>query len=153
MYGGTHFVINALSAICVGIKNEIPIHQIIDGIASFELTKSRMEIVERKDGAKIINDCYNASYDSMKAALEYLGRIKANKKIAILGDMGELGEYAKELHEKVGEEIYNNQINILITVGDNARYFANKAISLGMNQNNIYTFENKEKARRGGARL
>lgn len=105
-----------------------------------------MEIIERKDGIKIINDCYNANYDSMKAALEYLGKIHANKKIAILGDMGELGEYAKELHEKVGEEIYNNKIDILITVGDNAKYFANKAISLGMNKNNIYIYENKEKA-------
>ena len=52
-----------------------------------------------------INDAYNASYDSVKAALEYLYSVKGNKKIAILGDMLEMGEYETEMHEKVGEEV------------------------------------------------
>jgi len=90
--------------------------KILEGIADFELTKNRMEILDGKKGVKIISDCYNASYDSMKAAIEYLGKIKANKKIAILGDMGELGEYEKLMHEKVGEEIYKNKIDVLIAV-------------------------------------
>ncbi|MCI8519603.1 MAG: UDP-N-acetylmuramoyl-tripeptide--D-alanyl-D-alanine ligase [Clostridia bacterium] len=114
--GGVHFVINALSAICVGVKNDIPMDKILEGISDFELTKNRMEILDGAKGTKIISDCYNASYDSMKAAIEYLGKIKANKKIAILGVMGELGEYEKLMHEKVGEEIYKNKIDVLIAV-------------------------------------
>ena len=53
----------------------------------------------------MINDSYNASFDSMKAALEVMGKIEANRKIAILGNMLELGDYTKELHQKVGEEV------------------------------------------------
>ena len=56
--------------------------------------------------------------DSMKAAIDYLGKINAKNKIAVLGDMLELGEFSKELHERVGEEVQKNKIDILITVGD-----------------------------------
>ena len=58
--------------------------------------------------------------------------------------MLELGEYEKELHEKVGEEIYKNKIDILITIGNLAKYIAEKAEALGMSKKDIYTFENKE---------
>lgn len=90
--------------------------KILEGIGNFELTKNRMEILEGQNGVKIISDCYNASYDSMKVAIEYLGKVNANKRIAILGGMGELGEYEKIMHEKVAEEICKNKIDILITV-------------------------------------
>ncbi len=113
---GNHFVMNALCAICVGLKNDIPIFKIMEGLENFELTKNRMEIFETKDKIKVINDSYNASYDSMKAGLEYLSKINAKRKIAVLGDMLELGDFSKELHEKVGEEVYKNKIDILITV-------------------------------------
>ena len=129
--GGTHFVINALCAICVGIKNEIPIDKILEGIADFELTKNRMEIIENKDGVKIISDCYNASYDSMKAALEYLHRVPGEKKIAILGNMGDLGEFEQEIHEKVGEEVYKNKVDILITVRRKCKILCKKGNRTG----------------------
>ena len=83
-----------------------------------------MEIREGINGSTIINDCYNANYDSMVAALEYLGITKGKKKIAVLGDMLELGEYSKQLHEKVGEEIVKNKIDMLITVGEEAKNIA-----------------------------
>lgn len=142
--GGKHFIQNSLCAICVGLKNNIKIEEIIEGIKEFELTKKRMEILKGINNSTIINDCYNASYDSMKAAIEYLGELKGNKKIAVLGDMLELGEFEKELHEKVGKEIYKNKIDILITIGNLAKYIAEKAEALGMSKKDIYTFENKE---------
>ena len=110
---------------------------VIKGIASFKLTKKRMEIV-KKDEITIINDSYNASYDSMKAGLEYLKNVTGKRKIAVLGDMLELGEFSKELHEKVGEEVAKNNIDILITVGNYAKYIASKAKELGGNNVNIY---------------
>ena len=146
MCGGSHFVINALSAICVGLKNNIEMEKIIQGIEEFELTKNRMEILEGANGIKIINDCYNANYDSMKAAIQYLGNIKENRKIAILGDMLELGEFSKELHEKVGEEVYKDKIDILITVGENSKNICQKAISLGMGKDNVFSFDKNEDA-------
>lgn len=145
MCGGTHFVINALCAVAVGLQNGIEVNKILEGIREFELTKNRMEIIE-KDDIRIINDTYNANYDSMKASLEYLGNTKDSRKIAILGNMGELGDYTKELHEKVGEEVYKNKIDILITVGESAKYIVERAKNLGMKEQNIFTYNTKEEA-------
>ncbi len=129
--GGNHFVYNALAAICVGIENGIEIEDIITGIKKFELTKKRMEVIKSKlTGATIINDTYNASYDSMKAGLEYLNSVSGNRKIAILGDMLELGEYEKKMHEKVGEEVAKNNIDILIIIGNASKNIANMARKL-----------------------
>ena len=124
--GGEHFILNSLCAIAVGNALKIPLEKIINGIANFELSKKRMEMNTSKEGAIVINDTYNANYDSMKAAIKYLKEIKNRRKIAILGDMLELGDYSKELHKKVGEEIDNN-IDILITVGKEAENIANNA--------------------------
>ena len=145
--GGNHFVYNALAAICVGLENGIEIEKIIEGIGKFELTKRRMEVIKSAIGATIINDTYNASYDSMKAGLEYLHSVNGNKKIAILGDMLELGEYEKEMHEKVGEEVIKNKIDILITVGKASSNIVRKVIELGGIKNiKIYECKNNEEA-------
>jgi UDP-N-acetylmuramoyl-tripeptide--D-alanyl-D-alanine ligase len=70
--------------------------EIRKGIATFELTKKRMEILKVNNGMTIINDSYNASYDSMKAAINYLAGTNSNRKIAVLGDMFELGNFSEE---------------------------------------------------------
>jgi len=79
----------------------------------------------------MINDYYNANYDSVKAALEVLNQITAKRKVAILGDMRELGKYEEELHRNVGKEIIRNKIDVLITVGNLAKYIAEEAEKLG----------------------
>lgn len=142
--GGMHFIYNAICAFAVGDILGIEKDKIIKGISEFRLTAKRMDIQVIKDGIKVINDSYNASYDSMKAALEVMGKIDANRKIAVLGNMLELGEYTKELHEKVGEEVVKNKIDILITVGEYAKEIANKTKSLGMKD--IFKFENIDDA-------
>ncbi len=123
--GGEHFVLNSLCAIAVGRYFDIPMAKITEGISGFELTKGRMEIEKAKCGASIINDTYNANYDSMKAAIEYLEKIEGKRKIAVLGDMKELGDYSESLHRKVGEEVKN--IDILITIGELAKYIEETA--------------------------
>ena len=145
--GGKHFVYNSLCAIAVGTLFDISIDEIKKGIANFELTKSRMEIL-KKDNITIINDCYNASLDSMKASIEYLKSQNANggRKIAILGDMLELGDFSKELHEKVGKVVAENEIDILITVGEEAKYIAKAAICSGMNEKLVYKYKSNLEA-------
>ncbi len=141
--GGIHFIYNALCAVTVGRILNLDIQDIINGIGSFELTKKRMDITELENGVKIINDSYNASFESMQASLRYLQSLKATRKIAVLGDMFELGEFSKELHEKVGKEVAQNSIDILICNGQNAKYIAKAAERFGMDNKHIYYFEDK----------
>ena len=136
--GGKHFIYNALCAIVVGKICNISPEKIKNGIQGFELTKRRMESIDGIGNSIIINDCYNANYDSMKAGIEYLSKIKDKRKIAVLGDMLELGEYSAKLHENVGDEVVKNKIDILITVGKEAENIAKSAINNGMNTENIF---------------
>ena len=140
--GGEHFVLNALCAITVGEVLGIEGDKIRVGIESFELTKKRMDIVELKNGIKIINDAYNASLESMTASLKVLSEFK-ERKIAVLGDMFELGDFSEELHRKVGKEVVKNNVDILIACGENAKYIADVAKEK-MDKENIYYLENKE---------
>lgn len=142
--GGEHFVLNSLCALTVGKALGIETKKIIKGIESFELTKKRMDITTLKNGVKIINDAYNASFESMKASLKVLFEFKENRKIAVLGDMFELGDFSKELHEKVGHEVVENKIDILICNGENSKNIVEQAKKDGMNEDKIYYFENKK---------
>ena len=141
--GGEHFILNSLCAITVGETLNISYEKIKKGIESFELTGKRMDVTEVRNNVKIINDAYNASYESMKASLKVLSEYKKNRKIAVLGDMFELGNYSKELHEKVGEEVAKNRIDILICSGESSKYIAEKAKEK-MNNENIYYVERKD---------
>ena len=82
----------------------------------------------------------------MSAAVTYLAKINAKRKIAVLGDMLNLGEYSKDLHEKVGEDVASNRIDVLITVGNEARNIVKKAIEEGMKEENICNLKTNEEA-------
>ena len=142
--GGIHFVYNAICAATVGTLLGLNQEQIKNGIETFELTKKRMDITELKNGVTIINDSYNASFESMQASLKYLNGLNSKRKIAVLGDMFELGEFSEELHKKVGKEVVKNKIDILICCGKNAKYIVENAEKEGMKKQNIYYFETRE---------
>ena len=142
--GGEHFILNALCACKVGEIIGVSNNSIKQGIESFELTQKRMDISELSNGVTIINDSYNASYESMAASLKYLSRLENPRKIAVLGDMFELGEYAAELHKKVGEEVAQNKIDLLICAGENAKYIYESAIKSGLAEENAYYLDDKE---------
>ncbi len=125
--GGEHFVYNALCGFMVGKILGLSSKEIQEGISKVELTKKRMDIRVLKNGATLINDSYNASYESMKASLKYLSSRTDFRKIAVLGDMLELGDFSKELHEKVGEEVANDNIDVLICRGEFAKNIISKA--------------------------
>ena len=142
---GKHFVYNCLAAVAVGLEYHVDMENIIKGIAQFSLTKSRMEVMKNKQNVTIINDCYNASYESIKAALEYLHSLQSERKIAVLGDVLELGEYSKQMHEKIGEEVLNNKVDVLITVGKEAETVSNTVKT--KNQNiQVFSFSNNIQA-------
>ena len=144
--GGKHFVYNSLSAIAIGKYLGINMEDIISGISEFELTKMRMDISKHSSNVTVINDTYNASYESMRAGIEYLAKLNNEKKAAILGDMLELGVYSEKFHRKVGKCVAGNKVDLLITVGNEAKYIANEAIQNGMDKEHVIICENNAQA-------
>lgn len=143
---GIHNVQNALAAIASGCELGIPMEEIVLGIEGFSPTKMRMDIFTA-NGIKIINDAYNASPQSMEAALNVLKEIgKGCRKIAILGDMLELGDWAKEAHFGVGRFAAESGIDLLFTVGQAARNIADGAIKAGCHDERVKSFENNLEA-------
>ena len=138
---GVHNVYNALIAIAVGRHYNIPMKDIIDGIREFLLTSMRMEIRDF-GGVTVINDCYNASPDSMRAALSVLHDMKAKRKIAVLGDVLEMGTFAEKALYEVGLSIEDT--DMLITVGDNSRFIARGASFAGIK--NTKSFKTNKEA-------
>lgn len=136
---GSAFIYNSLFAFAVGTLLHIDPEEIKKGIESFQLTKNRTDIFKIEPNITIINDVYNASVDSMQSSLEILKNISATRRIAVLGSMLELGDYSKELHEQVGTFVVKNNIDILITIGSDAKWIEEKAKELGMKE--AYTFE------------
>ena len=137
---GEHFVVNALIAIAVGLSLDIPIERCIAGIDRFELTKNRMDIIELNQGMKVIDGTYNANLDSMKSSLDVLAQYP-ERKIAVLADMLELGEYEQAFHEEVGDYVAQKHIDVLLTVGQASRHIMLKAKEKGIE---AYYFENNQ---------
>ena len=126
-----HNVYNALAAICVGRQMGISARDIVDGISNFHPTNMRME-VKHFGGIMVIDDCYNAAPDSIKAALSVLAGVKPGRRIAVLGDVLEMGDFAEDELYKIGKNI--NGIDALITVGSNAYFIADGAEAAGISK-------------------
>ena len=144
--GGMHFIYNSLCAALVGYKLGLNNYEIIEGIKELKLTNKRMDIEKTEKGITILNDSYNSSYDSVKAVLEYISKTKNERKISVLGDMLELGEFSEELHRKVGNEVCKNNIDILVTVGKLSKFIADEAKKIGMNPKYIFSVDTNKEA-------
>ena len=138
---GIHFVYNALIAIAIGLTLDIDMERCIEGVEHFELTKNRMDVLDLADGIKVIDGTYNANLDSMKSSLDVLGQYQT-RKIAVLADMLELGEYEQALHEEVGQYVVEKGIDELLCVGKACQYMVDKAQELGLKQ--AYHFEDNQ---------
>lgn len=142
--GGDHFIYNALSAIAVANLFNVSTKEIQDGIINFELSSNRMS-VSVTEGITLIDDSYNANFDSMSYAIKYLTSLPG-RRIAVLGSMKELGKFSENLHRKIGALVAKEKINILITVGDEAKFINEEAINNGYNKDTSYHFETNKEA-------
>ncbi|MBR1622597.1 MAG: UDP-N-acetylmuramoyl-tripeptide--D-alanyl-D-alanine ligase, partial [Pseudobutyrivibrio sp.] len=113
---GSHNVMNALAATAVGRELGLTVEEIAKGLSHAETIAGRNNIITTRD-VTIIDDCYNANPVSMKASIEVLGKAPG-RSIAVLGDMGELGDEERKLHYEIGEALENNHIGYVFTVGD-----------------------------------
>ncbi|MCL2851916.1 MAG: UDP-N-acetylmuramoyl-tripeptide--D-alanyl-D-alanine ligase [Defluviitaleaceae bacterium] len=142
---GRHIALNALAAAAVGHIAGVSPQDIQRGIGGFTPTKMRMDISGCSYGGgeiTVINDCYNASPDSMKAALDILANA-GGRKVCILGDMMELGDYARQIHIDIAKHACSKDIDMVVLVGERfgwgyeaiksdcvARYFVDQQASL-----------------------
>lgn len=134
---GKHNVLNTMLAIEVANCLNVSFEEMIKGLENLEATSMRLQVI-KKEGLIIINDCYNASPDSMKSSLDVLSAYKDYRKVAILGDMYELGEESEKAHFEVGEYA-KDKLDILIVIG---RYIKN--FKDGFNNDNIIMYKTKE---------
>ena len=148
---GLHHVYNALAAILTGIKYNLSVKKIQEGVEKFVTSGMRQNIIRLADYT-VIKDCYNASPQSMAAGLDVLESVfesdkdKGGKKVAVLGDMLELGDISRAEHEKIGKLIVKHNIDRLITVGKMAEYIAKSAVEDGFSASDAYSFTDNEKA-------
>jgi len=123
---GEHHVMNALAALTVARELGVDLDRAIAALGEVPRAERwRMELFTRDDGVVVINDAYNASPDSMAAALKtlaQLGREEGRRTIAVLGEMAELGPYAQEEHDRIGRLAVRLDIRQLVVVGEGARH-------------------------------
>jgi UDP-N-acetylmuramoyl-tripeptide--D-alanyl-D-alanine ligase len=143
---GKYNIYNALAASAVAFALGIELDLIERGLSSFKPLDLHMQLSNFYKGIKILNDSYNASPLSVKSALETLAEVgKTNRKIAILGDMLELGEKADFYHREIGKEAAKLSIDLLITVGAGGKIIARSSQKEGMAEESIFSFEKNEK--------
>ncbi len=145
---GAHNVQNALAAAAVGHILGIYLKEIARGLEAFRSVPMRDELVRLPGGAVLINDAYNANPASMRAALSSLAERPARCRIAILGEMRELGPEADRLHLEVGAFAAGAGLGRLLLVGDLARRIGEGARATGMDAAAIESFDNPEAAGR-----
>jgi UDP-N-acetylmuramoyl-tripeptide--D-alanyl-D-alanine ligase len=126
---GKHNIYNAMVAILIAFKYNLSTSLIQAGLLKTKFSSLRMEFIELNNGAKIINDSYNANPLAVKAALDVLAEKKGTRKIAVLASMLELGKSSAEKHQKIGEYAAKKPLDILITVGKEAEEIAVGAAS------------------------
>ncbi|MGM9923027.1 MAG: UDP-N-acetylmuramoyl-tripeptide--D-alanyl-D-alanine ligase [Bacillus sp. (in: firmicutes)] len=141
---GHHNVLNALAAILVARELDVDAKAIAEGLSALKVTNMRMELVEGQKGEKLINDAYNASPTSMKAAIDLVVDLKGfRQKYLVLGDMLELGPDEAAFHRQIGEAIKPGTIDHVFTFGELGMHIAQGAQSV-LGEGHVHAFLDKQ---------
>jgi UDP-N-acetylmuramoyl-tripeptide--D-alanyl-D-alanine ligase len=140
---GMHNIGQALAALACAHELGCDLLESIKAVSEYVTPPGRLSLIEGINNSIIIDDTYNSSPVAMEAAIEVLKDIEGKRKIAVLGDMLELGKFTEEEHNIVGEKI-SGVANILVVVGPRARFIADGAIEKGFPKNEIYSFDSSK---------
>lgn len=143
---GRHNLSNALAAAAVGVSCGLSLQEIANGLEQVQVSGMRMQIEHLANGVTLINDAYNASPASMRAALNTLREASARRRFAVLGDMLELGAISEVEHQGVGEACAASGVDRLITVGDRARHIGTGAIAAGVDSDKVTSVHHPDEA-------
>lgn len=140
---GTHNILNALGSMLIANYFDVPFEKMNEGFAQLKLTSMRMELVSGAKGEKIINDAYNASPTSMRAAVDLVTTLSGyEKKILVLGDMLELGPNEENFHYEIGSGVNKEAIDYVFTYGKLGQFIAEGAKSV-LPEDRVKAYENK----------
>lgn len=143
---GKSYMYPLLAAAAVGTARNISISSIVNGLNDYDAPKGRMNIIAGMNDSILIDDTYNSSPEAVLSALNTLKDVECNgSKIAVLGDMMELGSYSSEEHRKIGREVVN-VASELITVGQRSRVTADEAVKSGMIVSKVHSFDSSVQA-------
>jgi len=135
---GRHNAYNAAAATAVALALGATLEEIASGLARALTSDMRMQVFTSAGGIVVINDAYNANPTSMRAALATLADIESEgRRIAVLGDMAELGSLTELAHFSLGEVAARSGVDLLVTVGDRARHIADGALAAGMETRSV----------------
>ena len=129
---GEHQIYNVLAAAAVGKVCGLTNKGINNSIKKLKPLKSRLNLLNGINGSEILDDTYNSSPKSAAAALKVLKNFPAKRRIAVLGDMLELGDFEEEAHRLVGRMVAESGVDVLITVGKRAKLICNSAVHCAM---------------------
>ena len=141
----TAFIYNTLVAYVIGKLCNVSISNIQNGIKNMQFTSNRLEFKKTKNGVIIIDDTYNSSLDAIKASLEILEKEPSKRKIAVVGDILEVGNYNKEIHRNIGKLLLENKLDIIVTIGTDTKY-TDEYLEEN-NYTNYYHFNNESESR------
>lgn len=141
---GEQFVLSALAAVCVAEIYGLTLIQAANALKNFHPPSGRMRFLKGIKNSKIIDDTYNSSPESVLAALKALSFLTAERKIAVLGDMLELGAQGAQLHFDIGKSLQDFGVDILMACGERARDIARGARESGMLPDRIFEFSNAQ---------
>lgn len=142
---GIHNIGQALASIACAHELGCDLLESINFVSDYETPPGRLTCLEGQNNSVIIDDTYNSSPVAMEAAILVLKEIEGKRKIAVLGDMLELGKYTEEEHRLVGQNIYG-VADILVVVGPRARFIKDGALEQGFKPTNIYSFDSSNTA-------
>ncbi|MBQ7897866.1 MAG: UDP-N-acetylmuramoyl-tripeptide--D-alanyl-D-alanine ligase [Clostridia bacterium] len=138
---GKHNVVDSLFAVAAGYVAGVDTNEIIKGLLDYKSVGFRQKIYNKSE-VTVIADCYNAGIESMTASLSMLSELETKgKKIAVLGDMLELGAVSEGAHAEIGQKVFENKIDLLFTYGTHTNNTHNRASSLGVKS---YHFNDKK---------
>lgn len=142
---GIHNIGQAAAAIACACELGCDLLESIKAVSEYVTPPGRLSLLEGVNNSVIIDDTYNSSPVAMDAAIEVLKEVEGKRKIAVLGDMLELGKFTEDEHYLVGENIYG-VADILIVVGPRAKTIAEGALEKGFKLKNVYSFDSSKTA-------
>jgi UDP-N-acetylmuramoyl-tripeptide--D-alanyl-D-alanine ligase len=148
-----HQAYAVLAGMAAGIVFKIDLADIISALEPFKSPAGRMNLLEGRNGSSVIDDTYNASQASTVAALSVLGELKTDRKLAVLGDMLELGVENESGHRVVGQKVFTSKVDIFVAVGKRMEIATSELISLGFPAPNILQFADPDSAAEGLVKL